>query len=68
MRQGEVITTSLISMEKCQDIFESNLKEGKDILYISFSSALSGTYNAALMVAKIWRRNILNEKYMSLIL
>lgn len=52
MRQGEVITTSLISMEKCQDIFESNLKEGKDILYISFSSALSGTYNAALMVAK----------------
>ncbi|MCF6466723.1 DegV family protein [Clostridium sp. Cult2] len=52
MRQGEVITTSLISMEKCQDVFESNLKEGKDILYISFSSALSGTYNAALMVAK----------------
>lgn len=52
MRQGEIITTSLISMEKCQDVFESNLKEGKDILYISFSSALSGTYNAALMVAK----------------
>lgn len=52
MRQGEVITTSLISMEKCQKVFESNLKEGKDILYISFSSALSGTYNAAIMVAK----------------
>lgn len=52
MRQGEVITTSLISMETCHDVFESNLKEGKDILYISFSSGLSGTYNAALMVAK----------------
>ena len=34
------------------DIFESFLKEGKDILSISLSSSLSGTYQSALSVAE----------------
>lgn len=52
MRKGAVIETSLIDAAKCQEKFEDSLKQGKDVLYISFSSALSGTYNAASMVAK----------------
>lgn len=52
MRQGAVIKTSLINAAKCQEVFEKNLKEGNDILYISFSSGLSGSYDAASMVAK----------------
>ncbi len=51
IRQGEVAETSLINMRDCQDVFESILGEGKDLLYIGFSSALSGTYNVASMVA-----------------
>ncbi len=52
MRQGEVAETSLITVRDCQNVFESILKEGKDLLYIGFSSALSGTYNVAAMVAR----------------
>lgn len=52
LRQGEVAETSLITVRDCQNVFESILKEGKDLLYIGFSSALSGTYNAAAMVAR----------------
>lgn len=62
MRQGDIIKTSLINIEKCQQIFENNLKQGKDILYISFSSALSGTYNAALMVAKNFQKDYPERK------
>lgn len=58
LRQGEVAETSLIGMRDCQNAFESILMEGKDLLYIGFSSALSGTYNVAAMVAEDLR-----EKY-----
>lgn len=51
LRQGEVAETSLINMRDCENAFESVLQEGKDLLYIGFSSALSGTYNAASIVA-----------------
>jgi DegV family protein with EDD domain len=56
LRQGEVAETSLITVRDCQNVFESILKEGKDLLYIGFSSALSGTYNAAAMVARGFAR------------
>lgn len=52
MRQGEVIQTSQLNYEVCRQAFESILKEGKDILYIGFSSALSGTFNVSELVAK----------------
>lgn len=50
MRNKEEITTSLIDINTCQPVFEGLLKEGKDILYIGFSSALSGTYQVGAMV------------------
>jgi DegV family protein with EDD domain len=49
LRKGEKSVTSLINTEAFIDYFEPIIKEGYDILYISFSSALSGTYNAALL-------------------
>jgi len=51
MRKGEMVDTSLIDMSTCSDIFEGILKRGNDVLYIGFSSALSGSYNAGAMVA-----------------
>ena len=50
MRNKEEITTTLIDINVCTPIFEQILKQGDDILYIGFSSALSGSYQAASMV------------------
>ena len=55
MRKGEMVDTSLIDMSTCRDIFEGILKRGNDVLYIGFSSALSGSYNAGTMVAESLR-------------
>ena len=45
MRNKEAVTTSLISRKVCLDVFESILKNGQDLLYIGFSSGLSGSYH-----------------------
>ena len=52
LRQGEMAETSLIEMGPCRAAFESILKQGKDLLFIGFSSALSGSYGVAALVAR----------------
>lgn len=47
LRDGKSSTTSMINTQRFLEIFESYLEEGLDILHISFSSGLSGTYNAS---------------------
>ncbi len=49
LRKGEKAVTSLINTEAFLEFFGSVLKEGNDILYIAFSSGLSGTYNSSLL-------------------
>ncbi len=44
MRNKENITTSCANEQACADAIAALLKEGKDVLFIGFSSALSGTY------------------------
>ena len=51
-------TTSAVNIDTFLAFFESYLKEGTDVLYLGFSSGLSGTYNAGLVAAKE-----LSEKY-----
>lgn len=46
LRKGELTKTFAISPRKYIDYFEPILKEGKDILYVHFSKAMSGTFNA----------------------
>ena len=46
MREGKVITTSLPNLSESEALFRELLDAGKDVLYIGFSSALSGTYQA----------------------
>ena len=46
MRNGKVFTTSLPNQEESLELIESLLAAGKDVLYIGFSSGLSGTYQA----------------------
>lgn len=52
IRQGALPTTSQITPQKARDVFEPILKEGKDILHIGFSSALSGSCNSARIAAQ----------------
>jgi len=58
MRDGKRITTTQVSQLSYVEAFESALKQGKDVLYISCSSALSGSVNIAKVVARE-----LEEKY-----
>lgn len=52
MRNGEPSGTAQLSRHDIAEIFESSLKEGKDVLYIGFSSGLSGTMNSSVIVAE----------------
>ena len=49
LRDKKKITTSAVSIERFTRFFESFLQEGKDVLYLGFSSGLSGTYNASFV-------------------
>jgi DegV family protein with EDD domain len=52
MRAGGIAKTSAINTETFRKIFEAELKEGHDILYIGFSSGLSTTYNSGRVAAQ----------------
>jgi len=52
MRAGAAPTTSLLPMGAYLDIFEPVLEQGKDILFIAFSSQLSGTQTNARLAAE----------------
>lgn len=49
---GAMPTTSQVNIEEFLEFFEPFLKEGLDILHISFSSGLSGSYNSACAAAE----------------
>ena len=46
MREGKEITTSLPNLADSEALLRGLLDEGRDVLYIGFSSGLSGTYEA----------------------
>ena len=58
MRQGAHARTAAINADTFARAFTPILEEGKDILYICFSSALSGSYQTSLLAA-----NDITEKY-----
>ena len=58
LRAGGMSTTSQINQATFMDTFSPVLEEGKDVLYIGFSSGLSGTFHSATLAAEE-----LEEKY-----
>lgn len=52
MRTGSVVTTALVNSHRFCEFWEPLLAEGNDILHISFSSALSSTYQCACLAAE----------------
>ena len=58
MANGAETKTSQVNVEEYVEYFSNFLGEGKDILHISLSSGLSGSYSAACVA-----KGILEEKY-----
>ena len=52
LRAGKSATTSAVNVEAFVEAMERHLQAGEDILYLGFSSALSGTYNAGAVAAQ----------------
>ena len=57
IRQGEMPTTSQVNVSTFEENFRKYIKEGYSIIYIGFSSALSGCVNSA----RIAKENIEEE-------
>ena len=51
MREGKVFKTSLPNLAESEALFRELLGSGRDVLYIAFSSGLSGTYQALSLMA-----------------
>lgn len=58
LRNKKMARTSAVNPETFSEIMEQYIKDGKDVLYIGFSSGLSNTYNAGRIAAEELR-----EKY-----
>lgn len=58
IRQGAMPTTSQVNPRQYESMFEPILKEGKDIIHMTLSSGISGTYNSAVVA-----REELMERY-----
>ncbi|MDI3533800.1 MAG: hypothetical protein PWQ82_165 [Thermosediminibacterales bacterium] len=58
VRAGEMSTTSQVNVHTFTEIFNKYIEDGKSIIYLAFSSALSGTYNNALLA-----RNMILEDH-----
>ena len=52
MREGNMCTTIQLNPNDFREQFTPSLEEGRDLIYIAFSSGLSGTYASACMAAE----------------
>jgi DegV family protein with EDD domain len=62
MRAGKVATTAQINAYTFIEAFEPVLKAGEDVLYIGFSSKLSGTLQSGMAAAEELREKYPNRK------
>ena len=53
METGSKPTTSQINVGQFEDVFRSYAKEETPVLYVAFASALSGTYQSAVMAREM---------------
>ncbi|MBE6985525.1 MAG: DegV family protein [Ruminococcaceae bacterium] len=52
LRSGKNVTTSAVNVETFKEAFLPYVQDGKDILYLGFSSGLSGTFSAGTIAAQ----------------
>ncbi|WP_455538564.1 DegV family protein [Terrisporobacter sp.] len=64
-KEGVVATTTQITPARFIEYFTPTLEEGKDILYICFSSGLSGTYSSSKVAIQNLKEDYPDRKIMS---
>ncbi len=52
LRNGKTSSTSQVNPNEFVEVFSKHLEDGKDILYIAFSSGLSGTFASAKIASE----------------
>ena len=52
MRAGMMPKTQQVNLDQAMETFRSYLKQGKDILHLALTSAVSGSCNSAMMAAR----------------
>lgn len=62
LRAGATAVTSQVSMEQLRNAAKPYLEAGQDVLYLAFSSGLSGTYNTARLTAEDLREEYPDRK------
>ena len=62
MDEGAETTTSQVNVSEYVEYFSKFLEEGKDILHVSLSTGISGTYNSAMNAALIARERYPERK------
>ena len=62
MDEGAETSTSQVNVSEYVEYFSQFLEEGKDILHVSLSSGISGTYNSAVNAALIARERYPERK------
>lgn len=61
MKSGQVVTTTQISPQQYADFFEPYLQKGMDVIFVSMSSGISGSYNSANIAADMLRETYPNR-------
>lgn len=62
MREGKVFKTSLPNLAESEALFRQLLSSGRDVIYLAFSSGLSGTYQALSLMAEQLREEFPERK------
>lgn len=62
MEDGAETSTSQINQDEFKDYFREILESGKDILHLSISTGISGTYNSARLAAEEMRKEFPDRK------
>ena len=53
IRRGMKVTTSQIPPQQYADFFETELREGNDVIFVAMSSGISGSCNSAQIAARM---------------
>ena len=62
MREGKIAKTSAVSTGDFKDAFRADCEAGRDILYLGFSSGLSGTFNSGRLAMEELREEFPDRK------
>ena len=68
IREGKKVFTSAVNINTFIETMEPLLQQGKDVLYLGFSSGLAAPIVQELLPHRSWQKNILSERFILWIL